>query len=85
MAKIYGLRRFGKRGWLWHIECESGYYYTSESGYYYTSEDGEGIFYEDLERGVAKQLTGLGQFEACATYSGMRRKLIRWFNLDDED
>lgn len=46
-------------------------------GMYFTSNSGEGIFFQDDETGNIRQVTGLGQFQACETASGMRRKLNR--------
>ena len=76
MMRITNLQKRGDHGWLWHVEGESGYFYTTKGG--------EGIFHDDPDHGIYnRQLTGLSQFEACNTYSGMRRKLIRWFNGED--
>lgn len=50
-------------------------------GLYYTTNQGEGIFYQSDETGDVRQITGLCQFSACETASGMRRKLNReWFD-----
>ena len=50
-------------------------------GLYYTNREGEGIFYQDDLTGNTHQITGLCQFQACETASGMRRKLNRdWFD-----
>lgn len=76
MLKITNLQKYGGHGWLWHIEGETGYFYTTKGG--------EGIFHDDPEKGISrKQLTGMSQFESCKTASGMRRKLTRWFNDED--
>ena len=69
---IVNLQKYGEYGWIWEIRGRTGYFYTTKMG--------EGIFYDDPERGVfRKQITGLCQFSACRTYSGMRRKLLRYF------
>lgn len=74
-TRVTNLQRYGDRGWLWHIDGHSGYYYTSKNG--------EGIFHDDPEKGVwNRQITGLCQFTACSTRSGMRRKLIRLYEND---
>lgn len=49
-------------------------------GLYYTSNEGEGIFYQDDRTGNVRQITGLCQFSACETASGMRRKLNKIFD-----
>lgn len=49
-------------------------------GLYYTNREGEGIFYQDDESGNVRQVTGLCQFSACDTASGMRRKLNKMFD-----
>ena len=48
-------------------------------GVYYTSKEGEGIFFQH-ENGNVRQITGLCQFAACETASGMRRKLNKIFD-----
>ena len=76
MVKIKHLQRYGDHGWMWRIEGEGGYYYTSKGG--------SGIFHDDPNKGIwNKQLVGMSQFEACATASGMRRKLNRYYNEED--
>lgn len=49
-------------------------------GLYYTNREGEGIFYQDDRTGSIRQITGLCQFQACDTPSGMRRKLNKMFD-----
>lgn len=49
-------------------------------GLYYTNREGEGIFYQDDRTGNIRQITGLCQFQACDTASGMRRKLNKMFD-----
>jgi hypothetical protein len=49
-------------------------------GVYYTTRDGEGIFFQDDLTGSTRQITGLCQFQACDTASGMRRKLNKMFD-----
>lgn len=49
-------------------------------GLYFTSNEGEGIFFQQDKTGNIKQITGLCQFAACETASGMRRKLNKMFD-----
>jgi hypothetical protein len=60
--------------WIWRNS-------NGESrGVYYTTRNGEGIFFQDDLTGSTRQITGLCQFQACDTASGMRRKLNKMFD-----
>lgn len=74
---IKGLKRDGKT-WTWRNANNS-------TGTYYTDNNGEGIFFQSDRNGEESQLVGTCQFSACATESGMRRKLNKLFDEFAED
>lgn len=84
MMTIKKLTKDADGSWNWHVVPDEDEYIAlgdedMADRYFFTDRYGEGIFCE-YPNGNVKQLTGTMQFSACETVSGMRRKLIKWFN-----
>lgn len=80
--KIKNLHNEGSQ-WFWHLSSDdmifiSGQRITAEDTFF-TAENGQGIFFQTDDNDI-HQISGLSQFSACETNSGMRRALIRFFN-----
>lgn len=81
MIKVRNLHREGNQ-WFWRLEAaEGGPVFAYDKGVYFTNKQGDGIFFQDDKTAAVRQIVGTCQFSACATASGMRRKLTRDYNL----
>ena len=75
--KINSLTHNSDGSWTFRTEANRGCYYTNANG--------EGLFFQSDKTGNTKQLIGTCQFSACETASGMRRKLSKLFEDDNDD
>lgn len=68
-TKISNIKKHTFGRWTWEVDGKC----------YATNEAGNGIFEKDEYGFYTKQTIGTCDFKACATVSGMRKKLKNWF------